>query len=71
MLHTDMAILDSMIAARQEQVAISIQESRRPMPVRTGLGSLLILIGQWLSQGPRTVDDVSTVLPSRKRPQLT
>lgn len=69
MLHTDMAIIDSMVAARQEQVAASIWESHRRISLIVSFGSLLVRIGQWMKNDPDVTVEVRPVVPARKRPQ--
>jgi hypothetical protein len=70
MLHMDIGTVNAIIAARQEQVATMLRESRRPGPVTIGLGSLLIRIGRWLAQGQVSGDAPAPVLPVKKHPQL-
>ena len=59
MLHTDMAIIDSMVAARQEQVAASIWESHRRISLIVSFGSLLVRIGQWMKNDPEVTKLIS------------
>lgn len=70
MMHTDMAIINSMVAARQEQVAASIWESHQRLGLLVGLGSLLMRLGQWLKNDASSPVEVPPVSPGRKRPLL-
>jgi hypothetical protein len=70
MLHTDMAIINSMVAARQEQLAASMWESHRRSSLIVGFGSLLMRIGQWMKNDPSAPGDETPMIPARKRPQL-
>lgn len=69
MMQTDMAIINSMVAARQEQVATSIWESHHRISLIVCLGSLMVRTGQWLKNDPSAPIETTPMMPARKRPQ--